>query len=243
MGFGTRDYGYEYFCGANVVVEIESMPILECAGISFNINESKRPIYGYSSRFFDAVAAGQVLATGSLLINYVHHNYLFKAIEIGLNRNTSPALPTLDKQSSELRDALTNPDQTEAMLQEWLNDPDNSDLVPLALKDKYYNNYKIGYSDEIALNAHDSYGGLDIKISFGNRAPENLFSGKTGFQLTDVHFTGRGVPVSISEDVIVEEYPFFARNVIQRSVPYRALYQPTVVNGQVVNEVVIQKET
>ena len=235
------DYGYEYFSGANVVLEIESMPLLECAGLSLSLNESKRPLYGYSSRHFDAVAAGQVLVTGAILINYIDHNYLYKAIELGLTRNTATSLPSLADQSQELRDLLSNPDQADALLQEYLNDPANASLVPQALKDKFYNAAQPQPVQELMLNPHDSYGGLDIKVSFGNRAPSNLFSGLTGFMINDIHFLGRGGQITVSEDVIVEEHPFFARNLSQRALPYRAVYTPTVVNGAVETQTTIVK--
>lgn len=235
------DYGYEYFCGANIVLEIESMPLLECAGLSLSLSESKRPIYGYSSRHFDAVSAGQVLVQGSLLINYVSHNYLFKAIELGLTRNTAKTNLPLATQSQDLRDYLGDPDQADAALQEFLVDPANADLVPVALKDKFYGNYKVQPTNELMLNPHDSYGGLDIRISAGNRAPENLFSGSTGFMVNDVYFTGRSMQITVSEDVIVEEYPFFARNYSQRAMPYRAVYTPVVVNGVVETQTTLTK--
>ena len=76
-------YPYEYFCGANTVIEVEGQPLFECAGLSFSIRESKVPFYGYSSRHFDAVGSGQVLVQGSLIINYIHNNYLYESIVLG----------------------------------------------------------------------------------------------------------------------------------------------------------------
>ena len=76
-------YPYEYFCGANVVIEVEDQPLFECAGLTMSIKESKIPFYGYSSRHFDAVGSGQVLVQGSLLLNYIHNDYLFRSIELG----------------------------------------------------------------------------------------------------------------------------------------------------------------
>jgi len=75
-------YGFEYFAGANVTVKVGDMTILEASGISVDYQNSKRPIYGYSSRYFDAVAEGQSLVTGTLLVNYVHQDYLFHVIEM-----------------------------------------------------------------------------------------------------------------------------------------------------------------
>ena len=72
--------GYSYHCGANISLKINDFPVTEAAGISYNVIDSTIPLYGYSSRYFDAVAPGQILVQGSLVINFVHHNYLFECI-------------------------------------------------------------------------------------------------------------------------------------------------------------------
>ena len=60
-------HGFEYFCGANVIVSIEGLPLLEAAGISYDVTDSRMPLYGYSSRHYDAVAEGQVSPKKSLM--------------------------------------------------------------------------------------------------------------------------------------------------------------------------------
>lgn len=76
-------YGYDYFCGANIYVKINGAPAVEIAGISYQVQESTAPIYGYSSRIFDAVAMGQKIVRGNLVINFIHPNYLAQIIERG----------------------------------------------------------------------------------------------------------------------------------------------------------------
>jgi len=76
-------YGYDYFCGANIYVKINGVPAVEIAGISYQVQESTAPIYGYSSRIFDAVAMGQKIVRGNLVINFIHPNYLAQIIERG----------------------------------------------------------------------------------------------------------------------------------------------------------------
>jgi hypothetical protein len=225
----TRDYGYEYFCGANVVLEIEGMPILECAGISLSISESKKPIYGYSSRHFDAV--GQ----GTLLINYVHQDYLFKAIDLAFsqqNKQTSEELLSFD-----LRDELRDPDEVDSLIQKYLQDPEAYSALPAALKDKYNTSFLQELPTEFTPNPFDAYGGIDAKVTFGNREVYNLFTGKTGLTVNDIYITGRGLQISVSEDVIVEEYPFFFRNMSRLITPYRTLYTPIEVNGAPESEI------
>lgn len=77
-------YGYDYFSGANIYVKINGTNALEVAGISYQVQDSSAPIYGYSSRVFDAVAMGQKIIKGSIVINFIHPNYLAQIIERGV---------------------------------------------------------------------------------------------------------------------------------------------------------------
>ena len=88
----VKKYKYDYFCGANITVAMGSsntQDIDELAGISYNVIDSATPIYGYSSRLFDAVAPGQKLVQGSFVINVRESNYLYKKIVDGSGDETT----------------------------------------------------------------------------------------------------------------------------------------------------------
>lgn len=203
------------FCGANVVVEIEGFPLLETAGLTYSIQEGKMPIYGYSSRHFDAVARGQTIVQGSLIINYVHQDYLFRAIEKGLadsgllgGSNVDDSRPFDTRQYENIYEA-------DRMGTEILtNYAENAELAQ-GFKDEFWNTAPLNVvnTETKFPNPHDSFGGMDIRVTFGERLAVEGNVGDTGLLLSDVYFTGRSLPIQISEDVIVEEYPFFARNV------------------------------
>ena len=74
---------YNYFSGANVVIRVGGQPVLEVAGISYQETDSQMPIYGYGSRYFDAVSPGQKLIRGNFVINFVRPDYLAFAIARG----------------------------------------------------------------------------------------------------------------------------------------------------------------
>ena len=74
------NYNYEYFSGANVIINSEGADILECAGISYSVSTSRQPVYGYNSEFFDVMLPGRVIVQGNLIINYVEPNYLEKIL-------------------------------------------------------------------------------------------------------------------------------------------------------------------
>ena len=71
-----------YFAGPNVSVSIQlSEPsslefngdikvLEECAGISYVLNNSQQPVYGYASTNFDAMLPGREVIQGNLLLNH-----------------------------------------------------------------------------------------------------------------------------------------------------------------------------
>jgi hypothetical protein len=61
------------FCGSNLITNV--------FGVSWELSQGKRPVYGYNSMYFDAIATGQVLVLGQLYINYQHPNYLSNLLQ------------------------------------------------------------------------------------------------------------------------------------------------------------------
>ena len=76
----TESYNYEYFCGANVSIKFSKAVQMDVAGISYQIEDSSTPIYGYSSRRFDAVAPGQKIVRGTFVVNYKEFNTVYDSI-------------------------------------------------------------------------------------------------------------------------------------------------------------------
>jgi hypothetical protein len=81
-------YNYEYFSGANVNIAFSNADsgdhtyqnVLECAGISYSIQNSQQPIYGYASTQFDAMLPGREIVQGNFVVNYVKPDYILTDI-------------------------------------------------------------------------------------------------------------------------------------------------------------------
>ena len=65
-------YPYKYFSGANVTVLLDGESLIECAGISFVVNESTQPAYGYASHLYDVVLPGRRVIQGNFVINFTN---------------------------------------------------------------------------------------------------------------------------------------------------------------------------
>lgn len=67
---------FSYFSGSQVVIFAGDIFIDEAVFLSYNLRQNKKPVYGYASAYWDAIATGTVLVEGSLAINYVDNKYL-----------------------------------------------------------------------------------------------------------------------------------------------------------------------
>jgi hypothetical protein len=205
-------FSYEYFSGANTVVEVNGVEALEAAGISFGISESRRPIYGYSSRHYDVVARGQVLVQGSMLINYVHQDYLYEV----LRYDESNAEEVLVARRTQLEDVLNQTSARDELVREIGSNYVESLDIARSFQDKYWSVAPDAAFPNRLLrptyNPHDFSGPVTLKITFGPRQATNQFRGFTGVVLSGVYFLGRARAIQATEEVLVEEYQFIARN-------------------------------
>ena len=80
-------YNYEYFSGANVQIEFRNADrhtdfktVYECAGISYSIQNSQQPVYGYASTRFDGMLPGREIVQGNFVVNYVKPDYILRDV-------------------------------------------------------------------------------------------------------------------------------------------------------------------
>lgn len=145
-------YPYKYFSGANVTVQIKDAfnqgeNLIECAGISFVVNEANQPAYGYASNLYDVVLPGRRIVQGTFVINF-----------------------------------HTGKDQNELITETLSTDSFLTDR-PV----------------------------FDIEIQYGKAAVKSI--DYTYIKLLNCFLISRGQTIQISENVILEEYGFIARNI------------------------------
>jgi hypothetical protein len=74
---GSSIYDLDYFSPSQCFIYIGDVWVDETVGFSFQVQQSKTPIYGYASQLFDAVAPGQVIVQGSFTVNFKESGYLW----------------------------------------------------------------------------------------------------------------------------------------------------------------------
>jgi hypothetical protein len=74
-------YEYDHFAGSQISIYIGDVLVDEINRIEFSVQQTKKPIYGYASQYYDAVASGQVLVTGSFNINFKEAGYMYLVLK------------------------------------------------------------------------------------------------------------------------------------------------------------------
>ena len=74
-------YNTEYFSGAQVSVYIGDVWIDEITSISYSVQQSRAPLYGYADTYFRDVAKGKVLVQGQFTINFKESGYLWLVLQ------------------------------------------------------------------------------------------------------------------------------------------------------------------
>jgi hypothetical protein len=64
------------YTGSNITLWVGNQLITNAFGISYELSQNKRPIYGYNSMYFDAISTGQVVVLGQLYLTTTKPNYL-----------------------------------------------------------------------------------------------------------------------------------------------------------------------
>lgn len=221
----TQNFGYEYHSGANCIIAINDAVIAEVVGISYNVMDSMAPIYGYSSRLFDAVAPGQKLVQGSFVINYTKPNYIYTLAKLGAQKtqdllieNEIEALKQLNDES--LKQELQNAAQAEKAKGEILKEMSKGNKQPedtlrkIQAQQNFYWGEQENTSGERELVAKDPtlIGPTRLEIFFGG---DSRRSCKHMVEIHGVFIIGHASAIQIDENVILEEYNFIGRDLVQ----------------------------
>jgi hypothetical protein len=74
-------YSTDYFSGSQVALYIGDVLVDEVTAISYQVQQQKKPLYGYADEYFRAVSKGQILVQGQFSINFKEAGYLFLILD------------------------------------------------------------------------------------------------------------------------------------------------------------------
>lgn len=71
----------KYFTITGARIYIGNLFIDECSSIQFALQDNATPVFGYASRFYDAIGQGRSLVQGQLALNFVTEGYLYTVLQ------------------------------------------------------------------------------------------------------------------------------------------------------------------
>jgi hypothetical protein len=229
---------FEYYSGSQVTIWFGDILIDDILQLNWDRSQNKRPIWGYASQQFDAVAKGIVQIQGSFVINFRQAGYLallMSAIsglyDSFLGDRTSPdnsavrqAIGTYLRNGMFGPMAATDPSQA---IRDLGNDPNFLSLVK-SYEDIIWGGGVPGANEAAeAIVASTSLpadtrqqqeipDGFTIMVSYGNTSASdpktmNDYIQSTTQTLNGVHIMGESKVIGVGGNNIVERYDFIAR--------------------------------
>ena len=206
--------------------------------VSYNMQHSKKPVYGYSSVYFDAIAQGQVIVEGQFSINFSYNDPITDALNKSEGRE-----PISQEEKDELWKARMDVDTTDDnVLNSYmkLNNPEDVKRV----KDTYFEAKNVStdndsYEREQYARADERYRfennaratsyisslkniskytyGFNVDLVYGDFLEEDLEEEYNLFRLITlkgVQVIGQGQTMQVTGQPIQEVYSFIAKELI-----------------------------
>lgn len=72
---------FPYYSGSQISIWFGDIWVDDIISMEWTYSQNKKPLYGYASQYFDAVAEGQVMIEGSFVINFREKGYITYVIQ------------------------------------------------------------------------------------------------------------------------------------------------------------------
>jgi hypothetical protein len=199
--YGRRVYRYDAVSGAQISVYFGTSTLIDDAtAIQFALTQSKKPIFGYHSQYFDTVAPGVVIVHGRLFVNFIHQGYLRLLMKHADDPNF------LDRFETNATRAQRN---TKSGFADFDGVPSSQEALVRYIKKEAHKRQQ----DEIAEGGFvrpDLLRSVDIRIKYSAESEFDKIPFKT---LSSVHFIGESQEIQISGQPVQEMYEFIAKKV------------------------------
>lgn len=221
-----QKYDYDYFSGAITNLYIGDILVDEVTSLKYNLEQQKRPVYGYASSNWNFMARGTTIVTGYFTINFKEAGYLYYVLEyfnnlnVGVDRATAPILePVTQKNKGQVTISKEN---IERLINGNIDYDRNEFYTSLAsLEDEEFEDLAEKFEDKIwnqsarkleeTRTRPDEFSEFDIFITYGNVDSPSV--NHTGRRITGVELTGQSQIIEISGEPLQEAYTFIARDV------------------------------
>jgi hypothetical protein len=214
---------FDYYSGSQISVWFGNIYIDDIASIQWQRQQGKKPIYGYASQEFDAMAKGTVITQGSFLINFRQSGFLSMVMDeiVKLYSGTT----TVESQEAvdqliqmHLMNGTFGP-QTAEEIAALGSDPEFIEKAAL-YEDIVYDDKPPAPSPTTAPDVYQQIiipNGFDILINYGSTSgnePSRLsdYMQLSAKSLSGVHLVGESQVIQVGGQAVMEQYDFIARS-------------------------------
>ena len=243
-GIGSVDYSkgavnkFDFYSGSQITVWFGNILIDDINSIQWARTQNKRPIYGYASQMFDAVANGTVLIQGNFSVNFRQVGYItavmeeikdiYKTITGGktseekaqFDLNGWPQLRQVI--GTHLKNGTFGP-TTSQEIKDIGNSPDFLQLVKIYEDTIWGDVSAITKNGNLKQTAPDVAqaevipNGFNILVTYGNTSGASVQSISDELQsttksLNGVHLMGESQVIQVGGQPVQEQYNFIARS-------------------------------
>lgn len=230
----TDVQSFSYYSGSQISIWFGDIWVDDINYISYQYNQEKRPIYGYASQYFDAVAKGQILIQGNFAINFREKGYLSYII------NNLPKLETSLKSSIPNSDFEKRYPEIKKLISTHLRNgtfgpKTYTEISQLAEKSDFWEQAdiyeKVIWGETIEVSDREKFkyiespdvlqqrlfpNGFNIMITYGDISSSdsntiNSMTTSTTKSLNGVHLLGSSQMMRITGEPVQEIYSFMAK--------------------------------
>lgn len=211
-------YPNPYYAGPQVGIFIGETWVGDAVTLEYTTSDNKSPLYGYMSRYFDAVAAGNVIVQGQFAIAYTGPAYLQKILEkYSRSEGASSMFPT------KIADPIERAKRLFWKLKDVTETPVKSPLE-YGMEEGVMGKIRSGFDLRIFYGAQEFV--RDRVVGLG----EGVVASGPIEVISDVHLIGRSIVIAPSGEPIAENYSFFAKSAPQRTSLRPSVPVPTLVD-------------
>lgn len=221
---------FDYYSGSQIGVWFGNVYIDDIQSIQWSRNQAKKPIYGYASQTFDAVATGSVIITGSFVVNFRQSGYMQMVIsEISKIYNRLEDKTIWDSMRGIIGNHLKYGTFGPATTQAIIDIGNSKDFIEVAKNyedviwgggvpgDDGKNTTPKRNDPPDVKQSDDLSDGFNIIITYGNLSGNEKTSitdymQSTTKSINGVHLIGESQTIQVGGQPILEQYDFIARN-------------------------------
>lgn len=217
---------FSFYSGSQITVWFGNILIDDIVSIQWQRMQNKRPIYGYASQKFDAVAKGTVLIQGNFVVNFRQSGYLslvmgkIEQIYNGIeNKQNWPEIRKFI--GYHLKNGTFGPQTAEEIMD--LGNSDDFTTRAKAYEDIMWGTGIPGdpelpvtsYPPDVK-QANDIPDGFNILVTYGNTATKeartlNEYLQSTTKTIVGVHLVGESQVIQVGGQAVMEQYDFIAQ--------------------------------